>query len=287
MDQRDEDKGVIDAFAEDGVVVATEAATPADMADEIACPHQEIISLYHEMLPSLNRIRLGSWTGGQSAVDLRTRWREGLDEGRRNGVNIEQFAFQTRAQGLEACRAFFRIVQQSPWLLGELPGKGGKAFRADLRWLVKRSNFDKTIEGNYLGRGDARIDTQTFSADRPVSRLGLKPGEVYDRFADAGSRAETEDQTPKDKRVIVFDGGVYLFGENIVLMEKTDGGLVQEALGMYGIHGQVARVPLDKLPRKIEIMRKARLGGLVNDAPDGMVIEPHELPVFGEWNEVE
>lgn len=272
--------GVIDVFA-----MEPENSEQGEDSGEIACPHQEIIDLYHEMLPTLSRIRKSSWSKGQSAVDLRTRWREGLEDGHRDGVNIEKFAFQTREQGLEAFAAFFRIVQQSPLLLGEVPGKdGSKGFMADLRWLIKRSNFEKTIQGNYLSRGESR-NPQAFSADRPASRLGLKPGEVYDRFADFGSRSENEDPRPSDKRLIVFDGGIYLFGEDIVLMDATDDDLVAETIREYAEFGQIARVPVEKLPKKVRIMMRARLGGLVNDAPDDMTIDPDELPVFGAWEE--
>lgn len=257
--------------------VDDEAASP--------CPHQEIISLYHELLPGLSRVKKARWEGSESARNLATRWREGMEAGRR-GVDLASFAFQTRAQGMEAMRLFFGLVKESPLLLGEVPNKNGnRAFVADLRWLVKRSNFDKVLQGNYLDRGVAQKNGDGAYTERKPSRLGLKPGETYDRFADYASRGEfAEDESEKDKRILLFEGGVYLFGEQIVLLEKTDGDLVRQAIEEYKPFDQVARVALEKLPKKVEITRRCRLNGLVNDSPD-IPIEPDEMPVFGPFEE--
>lgn len=251
---------------------------------EIPCPHQEIIDLYHESLPTLSRIGASRWDGSAAATHLTQRWREGLAAGRK-GVDTDSFAFQTKQQGMDAMKAFFGIVARSPWLLGDIPNRDGKKpFVADLRWLVNHSNFDKVLQGNYQDLGNPRpsaIGCDAVAYRKP-SRLGLKPGETYDRFADFSTRGEfQEDDQPNDKRMIIFDGGVYLFGEDLVLLEAKDGlPLVQKAMGIYNPFGCVARVSVDKLPRKVEIMRRCRINGLVNDAPD-MVIPEDELPVFG------
>jgi uncharacterized protein YdaU (DUF1376 family) len=97
-----------------------------------ACPHDEIIAMYHELLPANPRIK--SWTGARQA-NLRTRWRE--DEKR---------------QSLDYWRRFFSHVAASPFLTGQIEGQGGRAFLPGLDWLVKPDNFAKVIENRYHDR---------------------------------------------------------------------------------------------------------------------------------------
>lgn len=90
------------------------------------CPQQEIIALYHELLPELPPVR--EWTGED---DLRARWRS-----------------STERQSLDWWRTFFEYVKKSPFLMGE---RGD--FQASLRWIVKAGNFAKIVNGNYEDRG--------------------------------------------------------------------------------------------------------------------------------------
>ncbi|HPE80103.1 MAG TPA: helix-turn-helix domain-containing protein [Gammaproteobacteria bacterium] len=89
------------------------------------CPHAEVIAIYHEVLPELPRVQPARWQGSTRARDLQARWRE--DERHRN---------------LRFWRWFFEAVRVSPFHLGE----NARGWRADLGWLMKRSNFDKVIE---------------------------------------------------------------------------------------------------------------------------------------------
>lgn len=91
-----------------------------------ACPQQEIIALYHEILPELPPVR--EWTGED---DLRARWRSSAER-----------------QSLDWWRTFFGYVKKSPFLMGE---RGD--FQASLRWIVKAGNFAKIVNGNYEDRG--------------------------------------------------------------------------------------------------------------------------------------
>lgn len=97
-----------------------------------ACPHTEIIALYHELLPANPRIK--SWTGARQS-SLRTRWRE-----------------DDKRQSLDYWRRFFLHVAASPFLTGKIEGQGGRAFLPGLDWLVKSENFAKVIENRYHDR---------------------------------------------------------------------------------------------------------------------------------------
>jgi uncharacterized protein YdaU (DUF1376 family) len=100
-----------------------------------ACPHSDIIELYHELLPANPRIK--SWTGSRQA-NLRTRWRE-----------------DAKRQSLDYWRRFFRHVAASPFLTGQVIGQSGRPFLAGLDWLVMPNNFAKVIENKYHDRSPA------------------------------------------------------------------------------------------------------------------------------------
>jgi hypothetical protein len=97
-----------------------------------SCPHQKIIDLYHETLPTLPRV--SSWTTKRRQY-LNARWRE-----------------DPKRQNLEWWRGFFKYVAKSDLLTGNLDGR---PWQANLEWLVKESNFVKVIEGNYENRSAA------------------------------------------------------------------------------------------------------------------------------------
>ena len=97
------------------------------------CPHEEIVKLYHAMLPTLPRVR--EWTKARQSM-LTSRWRE-----------------KPERQSLDWWRKFFGYVAGCAFLTGNVPGRnGGPPFMADLEWLVRPSNFVKVIEGKYEQR---------------------------------------------------------------------------------------------------------------------------------------
>lgn len=98
------------------------------------CPHDEIIALYHEMLPANPGIKI--WDGAR-ANSLRARWRE-----------------EPKRQSLDYWRRFFAKVAASAFLTGRAEGQRG-AFLPGLDWMVKAGNFAKIIEGRYDDRGHA------------------------------------------------------------------------------------------------------------------------------------
>lgn len=95
------------------------------------CPHDDIVSLYHEILPANPRIKV--WDGDRAKL-LRTRWRE-----------------DSKRQSLDYWRRFFGYVGKSEFLTGRTSGREGRPFTPGLEWLVKSSNFAKIIEGRYHG----------------------------------------------------------------------------------------------------------------------------------------
>lgn len=101
------------------------------------CPHEDIIAAYHEILPELDRVR--AWHE-QRQRWLRSRWREDPER-----------------QSLDWWRNFFGYVRESDFLMGRAaPDRHtGRAFMADLEWLVRPTNFAKVLEGRYENRGAA------------------------------------------------------------------------------------------------------------------------------------
>lgn len=95
-----------------------------------ACPHQEIIAAYHEILPNCTPVKL--WNESRQAL-LRTRWRE-----------------DAKRQRIEWWRKFFAYVGQSEFLTGRGQCASGRdPFVADLEWLIRPMNFAKVVEGKY------------------------------------------------------------------------------------------------------------------------------------------
>lgn len=94
-----------------------------------ACPHDQIIACYHELLPTMRRVR--EWTPARQKL-LRARWRE-----------------KPEHRSLDWWRRFFTYVSASSFLLGQETSRGEHTFEADLEWLIRPKNFVKVIEGKY------------------------------------------------------------------------------------------------------------------------------------------
>lgn len=110
------------------------APVPARQRPSIPeCPHEEIIALWAEQLPSAIQPR--AWSG-KRAEALRARWREDKDR-----------------QGLKWWEDFFAYVAKSDFLMGRTGGTRAP-FQLSLDWLCKADNFLKVIEGRYENRGD-------------------------------------------------------------------------------------------------------------------------------------
>jgi uncharacterized protein YdaU (DUF1376 family) len=90
------------------------------------CPHQEIIALYHELLPMLPRVR--QWTPKRQK-HLRARW-----------LSSKEY------QDLDWWKQFFLFVATK---CPHLTGKNDRQWTADLEWICGESNFVKILEGRY------------------------------------------------------------------------------------------------------------------------------------------
>ena len=94
------------------------------------CPHQAIVDLYHESLPTLTRHVVWNETRRKN---LQARWRE-----------------SAKRQTLDWWKTFFAHVAASDFLMGRTQSRDGRTpFQADLEWLTKPGNFAKVVEGKY------------------------------------------------------------------------------------------------------------------------------------------
>jgi len=112
--------GAMSDGAEAGGADAPKKTPPVDH-----CPHQDIIALYHDILPELPVTVASRWRGSTGESDLRTRWKE-----------------DKRHQSLDFWRRFFATIRTSRHWMGE----NDRDWRANLQWLVKRGNFDKAVQ---------------------------------------------------------------------------------------------------------------------------------------------
>lgn len=96
------------------------------------CPHEEIINLYHQLLPMCAPVRI--WNKTRRGC-LKQRWSE-----------------NPKHQNLDWWKNYFDHVKKSDFLIGKIDGRDGKPpFIVDLEWLVRPNNFAKVIEGKYHG----------------------------------------------------------------------------------------------------------------------------------------
>jgi len=105
------------------------------------CEHQGVVDLYHKHLPTLRRVEV--WNETRKGY-LRQRWREIANE-----LSDKQ---EVKAEDvLRWFAEFFDHIGTSRFLTGRVNDKGGRAFAADLEWILKPSNFAKIVEGKYHG----------------------------------------------------------------------------------------------------------------------------------------
>ena len=113
----------------------------ADVPQLPTCPHQKIIDLYHQICPTMRRVR--TWQG-QRPKFLQARWRE--------------------HPNLDWWKGFLAYCAESEFLTGRTNG-----FCADLEWLIRPNNFQKVNEGKYHGRREpirqAKPRADEFNAD--------------------------------------------------------------------------------------------------------------------------
>ena len=109
----------------------TDTETEEDSSQKVStlCPHQSIVDLYHQIIPTARRVK--EWTPARQQA-LRARWREKEDR-----------------QNLDWWTKFFGYVAKSEFLSGRTQAPGRKPFELSLDWLCKSANFVKVLEGAY------------------------------------------------------------------------------------------------------------------------------------------
>lgn len=99
-----------------------------------ACPFQDLLSAYHELCPSLPKVRILT---NMRQKHARARW-----------VEVCAAEKWGAAEGLEWFRWYFKTVESSPFLTGRRGGKD-RVWRADFEWLMTPGNLAKVVEGRY------------------------------------------------------------------------------------------------------------------------------------------
>lgn len=121
---------------------APDTTKGTDPSDRDFCPHQRIIELYHECLPTLPRVKV--WDDYRQGL-LRQRWRE----------RMEAKKYHDTSSGLEYWGKLFRHINTNcNFLMGRIAGRGERPFLADLEWIVRPRNFSKIIEGRYDNKAE-------------------------------------------------------------------------------------------------------------------------------------
>jgi hypothetical protein len=105
-------------------------APSAKVVNIDSTPYDEILALYHQTLPDLRAVR--KLTPARKNA-IRAAWRGDL-----------------LGPKLPAWQQFFEYIRDDcPFLSGRKPDKDGRAFHADLEWLMKPANLVKVVEGKY------------------------------------------------------------------------------------------------------------------------------------------
>jgi len=126
---------------EPNIYICPPSGEPEEKTGLPKCSHQEVIDLYHQKLPTLRKVEV--WNDARKGY-LRQRWRDVSQE-----LALEK-PIQTE-DVLLWWSDFFTHIGQSKFLTGRVNDKSGRAFTADLEWILKPSNFAKIIEGKYHG----------------------------------------------------------------------------------------------------------------------------------------
>lgn len=124
----------------EGVASATVAGKPAEAAPP-NCPIEDLISLYHELMPLNPPVKVISDARRKA---IRARWKEAAL------LTCKPFGYCNREDGLIAWHCFFEVCATSEFLTGRAPAMPGKPpFLADIDFLFSPSGFAKCLENKY------------------------------------------------------------------------------------------------------------------------------------------
>lgn len=166
-----------------------------ESVSDLACPVDEIVAAYHELMPDNPRVKA---VHGDRRKAIAARWREA------SKLDCKPFGYSTVDDGLRAWRKFFAVCARSAFLTGKAtPKPGCKRFRADIDFLTSPSSFTKCLEGKYQQDVEEQQDG-SWSASREgieakAAELGIVPkvGESYSSLRD---RCEAELRRPCQAR---------------------------------------------------------------------------------------
>lgn len=96
------------------------------------CPHDQILALWAEVLPTAIQPR--EWTPSRQSA-LRARWRE-----------------KAKRQDLAWWRTLFEYIAESDFLMGRVASPGRRPFELSLPWILELEHFTKLQEGFYHGK---------------------------------------------------------------------------------------------------------------------------------------
>ncbi|MNV75954.1 hypothetical protein D3C71_1692810 [compost metagenome] len=116
------------------------------------CPHAKLLALFAKAVPELPQPRRELWEDSAGAEAMRQRWKWLLTATRSTDDDRNGQRYATNAaEGIEWFRLFFDQVAASDFLTG----RSGKWKNCDLSWLMKRENFSKVIQKNYINKEPA------------------------------------------------------------------------------------------------------------------------------------
>ncbi|MBL4799593.1 MAG: hypothetical protein JKY50_19490, partial [Oleispira sp.] len=105
------------------------------------CPHQEILDLWSQHLPSKRKPNRSLWSNSVASKRLKARWVEASQTVHSSGGRM---LYSSREEGLVWWSSFFEYIsKQCKFLMSD------DALFFNLGWLVESENFIKTIEKNY------------------------------------------------------------------------------------------------------------------------------------------
>lgn len=117
----------------------TTAMSPT--GDLLACPAEEIVSLYHEAMPTNPRCKV---LNASRRGAIKARWLEA------SRLTCKPFGYSVRADGLDAWRTFFETCNESEFLTGRAKSQPDKPpFLADIDFLMSPRGFTRCLENKY------------------------------------------------------------------------------------------------------------------------------------------
>lgn len=104
-------------------------------------PFNKIIEAYELRLPNSPVVRRSLFVNGSSAKETKQRYQWVMSSKHERGPRAGQRLAETEEQAIEWFDKFFGYVAQSDFL--------AKKFQCNLKWLMKRENFEKVLSGQY------------------------------------------------------------------------------------------------------------------------------------------